>query len=163
MSVNTTVYIGPFLVCKMKVVDVVEQLHVCTKNKRHDVDGRHKFCPHCGSKVEEVDVVQKQPHSFTTIQYQAAEDLTADQQLLVAKFQQLAGDCIGYEGDDNTEILVCETTGVYDADHEQIHFFPQEQMRNFANGPSQEDIDLLKRTLNYERIEVEYGILIHVA
>lgn len=64
MSIDYMIHIGPYVVCKNEQIDVKKTRRSCTnenckRHKEHVWDTSVNFCVTCGSKIGQVDYIEK--------------------------------------------------------------------------------------------------------
>jgi hypothetical protein len=73
MSINHTVYIGPYVLCHDTLVDQPEDFRTCMnktcRNHNHKANSP-PFCPECGHKIQGITQIQKTKKVNTSIIYE---------------------------------------------------------------------------------------------
>lgn len=158
MGVSRTVHVGTYLVCHMALVDKTERVDQCSKNKKHPVTGRDKFCSTCGNPVKRVDQVTKE--------YMSMHDIVRGEVIVpevdaafLSDFEPLIGEFIGAHRA-GVEIVSFDMTTV-DADNEGIHKI--DALTTGFKQPTEKQIVELMRIVGYKDVKIERGILIDIA
>lgn len=161
MSIETTVSVGTYLVCTMTIGTTSKQEVVqCTRNKDHDVEHHHKFCPHCGAHVLRVEkTVAGEYVSLAAID---TGDVRVPEQDLDWVFS-------------NFGVVYSEPTNEMSASQELItyrpgtHFVSADEestteidTMSFVR-PSDADIDRLKSIVGYSEVEVKFGMIVSIS
>lgn len=163
MTINTTVYVGSYLVCKMRPMAIEGEKRVCSKNKKHeqDQDRKLKFCPMCAAKViTEMDSIDAH-QSFGEILYEKEpRERSKDEKELVKKFDLMEDESIGFNKK-GYEVLLASAIGI-DADSEGIRELKPAHVLAL-HVVDQNDVALLKKVVGYESVEIKFGALVQLA
>lgn len=162
MGTNTSVYVGPYVLAKMAKQKRTEKQRACSKNKRHEVGSKDKFCPHCGSAVKTISVPIDEYKSFHDLMDKSDNVLTKEERFVLRKFMFMVPECLGLD-DENVEVLLPENVISVSADQEGITNLTPGELRNIQAYPDPRDVMLLKNTIGYESVEVKFGVLVEVA
>lgn len=160
MGLSTSVYVGPYLICKMKNTVRVETKFVCSQIEKHSIrlhTGEYaKYCPACGSEVIEKPFAYDDFSSYSDIYY---EPETPEQHDLAARFYYIPSEWVGFD-DKQCEIIVTVQGVTIDADSEGVHNISFDAL---LESISPKDIEQLKSIVGYESVVVRYGVLVQLA
>ena len=153
MSTSTSIYVGYYIVAGMKPIFRTEMDVHCDRDGKHKIKGDEDFCPKCGSKVVEVPVEIASFQSMVDV----VEHIVYDEDLrfLEENFCVLDTGCV------SEEILTIESLNQYvDGDMSGITELPDPVER--INRQPLPDLTRLQRIVEYESVELKYGVIVSI-
>jgi hypothetical protein len=168
MSTSSQVYVGPYLYCKRRIDAVKTPTRVCENDESHQITIAN-FCPQCGNRIVEIEIDGNDTRSFywTICDDDYKGHIPVDRQALIKYFSPVDNYNIGDVNDDEDithDFLTIDELGIYiDGVESSARVHTQNQFKNLAKHPSQEMIDLLQQYMEYESIEIKYGVLVSVS
>ena len=81
MGVDTSTYLGPYVICKTEKVETVTKRRVCVnracREAAHRMEKRTQYCSECGQAIGEIDIPQTVPKVNTfSLRMKMKETLT---------------------------------------------------------------------------------------
>lgn len=170
MSTSTRVYVGPFLVCTRPTIPFEQNVTVCSnKPHKHDVSESDQFCRKCGKPVKVEIVRGTTRRSFSSLidpdeeaggWYDSLKK--KDVKNLLNHFTFVDPEYVGDIGGE-VDYLVYDPNSIsIDTDTTGMETWTQEQFQRLSKNPPTVAVELLKKVMGYESIDVNFGVLVMV-
>lgn len=153
MGCDYSVYIGPYIVGETKITSISEKITTCTNPNNNCINHKRSvttpFCPACGSKVEERDIIfeRRAAHFLPNIIYNnfIIDEEDPDIHILRPIF-------------DLEDKIECINTTINDDGPGQYEYTPDEitrDLQEFKNTAK----DILKILDQYYKYRISWGVI----